>query len=326
MEAPHPTSHREDVLFIDAEEVRPGLGIQHFLGWVDDPEAPWFRFAVAFWVWYELVTLDGFQTRCPLTTNGEPVSAVGVWTAEIFLVYFLVFAAISWVRHDETSSQGIRKGISWAVLTLAGLLIPRVVLFLSIRYEAITLLPSLPVLVGIAVQFLLLLMIPLTLCWSLIPARYWRSRLQYDRDLLGRIGAPTTGLALTLIYLACEYGHENLRAMEGTHVWSLLVPALALGHILVSEYEQRLSRPDVVGELTGVAGVELSTIGATCAVCGDVAGKTPLLCQRCAAPYHSDCWEYAGRCAIFACGGSLITSRDWPPAAGDIRKQMNGGD
>ena len=41
-----------------------------------------------------------------------------------------------------------------------------------------------------------------------------------------------------------------------------------------------------------------------CRVCGEGIGETPLRCGRCATPHHRECWEYAGKCSIFGCGGA----------------------
>jgi hypothetical protein len=42
---------------------------------------------------------------------------------------------------------------------------------------------------------------------------------------------------------------------------------------------------------------------ATCQVCGMTLSRGVVVsCRRCATPHHKDCWEFNGRCSIFACG------------------------
>ena len=41
-----------------------------------------------------------------------------------------------------------------------------------------------------------------------------------------------------------------------------------------------------------------------CKVCGDLIETGPrVLCARCKAPHHQDCWEFIGSCSIFGCNG-----------------------
>jgi hypothetical protein len=39
-----------------------------------------------------------------------------------------------------------------------------------------------------------------------------------------------------------------------------------------------------------------------CPVCAIKLDGSPTLCGKCRTPHHADCWNYAGRCAIFGCG------------------------
>lgn len=42
--------------------------------------------------------------------------------------------------------------------------------------------------------------------------------------------------------------------------------------------------------------------GAICQVCGTTLSRGALVrCVKCATPHHRDCWEFNGRCSIFAC-------------------------
>ena len=41
----------------------------------------------------------------------------------------------------------------------------------------------------------------------------------------------------------------------------------------------------------------------TCQICCmPLAQGSVVTCRRCATPHHKDCWEFNGRCSIFACG------------------------
>ena len=46
-----------------------------------------------------------------------------------------------------------------------------------------------------------------------------------------------------------------------------------------------------------------------CLICVSALESEVVLCIRCRTPHHQSCWEYAGECATFACGG-----RRWIPA------------
>ncbi len=46
-----------------------------------------------------------------------------------------------------------------------------------------------------------------------------------------------------------------------------------------------------------------------CRVCGEPFESAPVFCVTCETPHHRDCWDYLGRCAIFACGAVRSTSR-----------------
>ena len=41
-----------------------------------------------------------------------------------------------------------------------------------------------------------------------------------------------------------------------------------------------------------------------CKICGELlSGETAVCCSECGVPYHSDCFEYNGKCAIYGCAG-----------------------
>lgn len=65
-----------------------------------------------------------------------------------------------------------------------------------------------------------------------------------------------------------------------------------------------------------------------CRVCGEPLDSRPVYCAACETPHHSDCWQYTGRCAIFACGArSFVAVRAATPAPIPVasrRRPMNG--
>jgi len=61
--------------------------------------------------------------------------------------------------------------------------------------------------------------------------------------------------------------------------------------------------------LEGEAGMEYVDVlvppesAPVCKVCGEAIVAVRVECSRCGTPHHAECWRYAGRCAVFACGG-----------------------
>jgi hypothetical protein len=41
---------------------------------------------------------------------------------------------------------------------------------------------------------------------------------------------------------------------------------------------------------------------AVCRVCGEEIREGLVFCRRCKTPHHRECWQYVGRCSVFACG------------------------
>jgi hypothetical protein len=39
-----------------------------------------------------------------------------------------------------------------------------------------------------------------------------------------------------------------------------------------------------------------------CRVCGEEIHEGLVFCRRCKTPHHRECWQYVGRCSVFACG------------------------
>lgn len=42
-----------------------------------------------------------------------------------------------------------------------------------------------------------------------------------------------------------------------------------------------------------------------CPVCGEAPTGDLARCPRCETPHHSDCWDYQGGCAVYACGSNI---------------------
>jgi hypothetical protein len=48
-----------------------------------------------------------------------------------------------------------------------------------------------------------------------------------------------------------------------------------------------------------------------CQVCGSaIPSDVRLYCRRCRTPHHKDCWEFNGRCSIYACGEKRSMTKD----------------
>jgi hypothetical protein len=43
-----------------------------------------------------------------------------------------------------------------------------------------------------------------------------------------------------------------------------------------------------------------------CRVCGEEIREGLVFCRRCKTPHHRECWQYIGRCSVFACGETLF--------------------
>jgi len=47
--------------------------------------------------------------------------------------------------------------------------------------------------------------------------------------------------------------------------------------------------------------IQLGVLTGICSLCRRPAVEQTCACPECRAPYHQDCWEYLGRCAIYGC-------------------------
>lgn len=55
---------------------------------------------------------------------------------------------------------------------------------------------------------------------------------------------------------------------------------------------------------------EANVLAATCQVCGTPPEpQDTVVCDRCGAPHHAECWDYNGGCAIFGCKTSAHVKR-----------------
>lgn len=45
---------------------------------------------------------------------------------------------------------------------------------------------------------------------------------------------------------------------------------------------------------------------AVCRICGEEIREGLVFCRRCKTPHHRECWQYVGRCSVFACGETLF--------------------
>jgi len=44
---------------------------------------------------------------------------------------------------------------------------------------------------------------------------------------------------------------------------------------------------------------------AICEICGVEVCQPKATCRKCSTPHHRECWDYNGRCSIYACGHEL---------------------
>lgn len=84
----------------------------------------------------------------------------------------------------------------------------------------------------------------------------------------------------------------------GTKRLRTIVHAVRLSLRLVDRAVATLGRTD------GVEIVEVVARGGRCEICGCPLDVDLVACVRCKAAHHGGCWEYAGRCSTYACGGT----------------------
>ncbi len=66
---------------------------------------------------------------------------------------------------------------------------------------------------------------------------------------------------------------------------------------------------------TSLAGIELlettddSAREIVCQICGDqVTDNEAVYCRACRTPHHAECWKYAGKCSVYACGATRYSA------------------
>jgi hypothetical protein len=151
------------------------------------------------------------------------------------------------------------------------------------------------------------------LVWA---GRYWREHVLQHPQLAAALATPLRAVPSAVVMTSglAVLGGNWLRwswlqeaSPEPIFVAALLgAPLLALvgvawNHCRVRWAERLMPVPDgcaVGGPLL------LDPARAVCQVCGSELGAEPVACDRCLAPYHADCWKYAGRCATYGCGGT----------------------
>ena len=55
-----------------------------------------------------------------------------------------------------------------------------------------------------------------------------------------------------------------------------------------------------------LGGLHVFGCNAACPVCGEEATGAVRTCENCGTPHHADCWEYAGKCALYACEPGVV--------------------
>ncbi len=59
----------------------------------------------------------------------------------------------------------------------------------------------------------------------------------------------------------------------------------------------------------GAGSVVWDPVVGACCVCGDDLARRVVYCGACSTPHHPECWEYVGRCSVYACGGQSNSPR-----------------
>ena len=70
------------------------------------------------------------------------------------------------------------------------------------------------------------------------------------------------------------------------------------------------------------------TMTGRCPVCGSTVDRDARPCKRCSVRYHSECWTYAGGCAVYGCkpasprGAAAIEDWEFPRSCAEIGRQL----
>jgi hypothetical protein len=81
-----------------------------------------------------------------------------------------------------------------------------------------------------------------------------------------------------------EWGGDPAAEMKAVAAWAARLRSLCMGCF-----------PD------GNVSILQSSPTGRCSLCRDPALEEATACPECRAPYHRECWEYLGRCAIYGC-------------------------
>ena len=136
------------------------------------------------------------------------------------------------------------------------------------------------------------------------------------RDLLGVLTAAAAAVAVGAgLIFAVTIGALFLpsgvgpAAVVAACAWAVLVAAvLGVGplFILSRVFSGGIApRPAAASGVLGIDPAVVRTAG-RCPVCRTGGVRRGLVwCGRCLTPHHEDCWRYAGKCALFGCGGTV---------------------
>lgn len=103
-------------------------------------------------------------------------------------------------------------------------------------------------------------------------------------------------------------------------LFSAVADALSIHEGLRHGVRGRISEGVAVLEGDGVAGPEEGP--PICKVCGEAVVDGPIIvCSKCGAPHHGDCWEFVGWCSIYGCGGKIGR----PPGSPSSLRTMDSG-
>jgi hypothetical protein len=114
--------------------------------------------------------------------------------------------------------------------------------------------------------------------YSMLPHRSFYMGLEYDRVLVKKV-VPAPMLSAAFLR---DYNDQSRRMIDG-FLATLTVEGADAEMIEVLE----VVLPEEIGR---------------CQVCGERIILDKIECRRCDTPHHRDCWDYNGKCAMYACG------------------------
>ena len=100
--------------------------------------------------------------------------------------------------------------------------------------------------------------------------------------------------------LLVEVQRGVLRVSKATAIYKT-PDLLEFVRVTLELYDQTLlSAAEGIEFLDGQIAQPLGQV--VCQICGEEIHDDLVYCRRCKTPHHRDCWLYAGRCSVFACG------------------------